>query len=332
MSTSLQRIERGGLAAAGDAMTQWEIIRQQASVLVGTGFLPSSIKSPEQAMAIILQGQELGIGTMAALNNIVIIQGKPTVAPQLMLALARGTREIEDISIQTGNDGATVTIKRRGQSPYTTTFGPAEAKAMGLEGKDNYKKQPATMYQWRALAANLRVTFSDVVLGLYTPDEMGAVTKESGEIAEDFNAPSQSSSPIDGGKTAIRLVEAEAVIDASTANAISALWPDHGFRKGGKVQPLATFLKEQKGVAALSELPVEVGSKLLEWLQQRAIAAQQAVPTIEDKIAAAKTRLLASGVTEEQYNEEFANEGANAEHWLAVITQWAERSEAKAAA
>jgi hypothetical protein len=45
---------------------------------------------------------------------------------------------------------------------------------MQLMGKDNYKKQAKTMFQWRALAANLRVTFPDVVLGLYTPEEMGA--------------------------------------------------------------------------------------------------------------------------------------------------------------
>ncbi len=30
------------------------------------------------------------------------------------------------------------------------------------------------MFMWRALAANLRVTFPDVVLGLYTPEELGA--------------------------------------------------------------------------------------------------------------------------------------------------------------
>ena len=35
-------------------------------MLLTSGFLPQSIKSPEQALAIILQGRELGIGPMAA--------------------------------------------------------------------------------------------------------------------------------------------------------------------------------------------------------------------------------------------------------------------------
>ena len=53
---------------------------------------------------------------------------------------------------------------------------------MQLAGKDNYKKQAATMYKWRAIAACARAVFADVILGLYTPDEMGADVNEDGEI------------------------------------------------------------------------------------------------------------------------------------------------------
>lgn len=126
-----------------------------------------------------------------------------------------------------------------------------------------------------------------------------------------------------------------ALIDADTAKSIESLWPVYGFKKGGSVQPLPKFLKEQKEVDALDHLSLEVGGQMLAWLRQRESAATEqaaAIPTIEDQIAAAKTRLLESGVTAEQYDAEFANEGANAEHWLAVVTQWAERNEAKAAA
>jgi hypothetical protein len=43
---------------------------------------------------------------------------------------------------------------------------------MGLIGKDNWKKQFAVMAQWRALAANLRITFPDAISGLYLIEEM----------------------------------------------------------------------------------------------------------------------------------------------------------------
>lgn len=74
--------------------------------------------------------------------------------------------------MEANDKGATVTITRKGQSPYTTLFGPAEATALGLMSKDNYKKQAGVMFQWRALAQNLRITFPDAISGLYTTDEM----------------------------------------------------------------------------------------------------------------------------------------------------------------
>lgn len=178
MSTALQ-------VRPAETMSEWQVIREQSAVLITTGFLPQSIKTPEQAMAIILTGRELGIGTMAALNSINVIQGKPTVSPQLMMALINRTGQLEDLKLEASSEGAICTIKRKGRAPYTTRFGPREAMAMNLHGKDNYKKQPATMYKWRALADAARTIFPDAVLGLYTPDEMGAtVDGETGEVID----------------------------------------------------------------------------------------------------------------------------------------------------
>ena len=177
------------LSSTETTMNEWQMIREQADVLVKTGFLPKSITSPEQAMAIILTGRELGIGPMAALQGIDVILGKPSVSPQLMLALANSSGQLEDIKVETGESGATATVKRKGRAPYTTTFGPKEARAMQLDTKDQYKKQPAVMYQWRAIGANLRVTFPDVIKGMYvadgSPDDGADVA-----IGETFTEPS----------------------------------------------------------------------------------------------------------------------------------------------
>ena len=68
-------------------LANWQVMTQQAEMLVKSGFLPASIKTKEQAVAIILTGQELGLPPMLALRKINVIQGVPTVAPELMLAL-----------------------------------------------------------------------------------------------------------------------------------------------------------------------------------------------------------------------------------------------------
>lgn len=154
--------------------TDWASLKEQAAMLVKSGFLPASVNSPEKAIAIAITSKELGIGMMEGFRSINVIQGKPTISPQLMLALANRTKQLEDISIDATDNRCIVIITRKDRKPHPEEFGVKEATALGLIDRDNYRKQRATMFKWRALAAALRVTFPDVMLGFYTPEEMGA--------------------------------------------------------------------------------------------------------------------------------------------------------------
>jgi hypothetical protein len=161
--------------------TDWPALKEQASMLVKSGMLPISINTPEKAIAIAITAKELGVGMMEGFRSINVIQGKPCISPQLMLALANRMGQMQDIEFNGDDKGCKVTITRKGRKPHTEEFGVKEATALGLIGRDNYKKQPGIMFRWRALAANLRVTFPDVVLGLYTPEELGAEVKTNAE-------------------------------------------------------------------------------------------------------------------------------------------------------
>lgn len=162
-------VERS-LAATGD--TQWDVMKQQAAIMLSSGFMPSAIKSESQILTIGMMGQALGIQPIVAINNINVIQGKPTVAPQLMLALIRRTGQLEDLKIEDDGTTCTVTMKRKGESAHVETFSMADAKAMQLDNKDNWRKQPKTMRKWRAISAAARIVFGDVIWGMYTPEEM----------------------------------------------------------------------------------------------------------------------------------------------------------------
>lgn len=159
------------------AISNWSSFKEQAEMLVKSGFLPVSINTPEKALAIAMTAKELGVGMMEGFRSINIIQGKPCVSPQLMLALAMRTGQLQQIKYDSTDERCRVTITRKGWEPHTEEFGVKEATALGLIGRDNYRKQASIMFRWRALAAGLRVTFSDVVLGLYNPEEMGAEVK-----------------------------------------------------------------------------------------------------------------------------------------------------------
>jgi hypothetical protein len=160
---------------------EYDLMMKLAGVAAKSGYTG---KNEMQAMFIMLKGSELGISPLQALDGITIIQNKPTVSPQLMLALINRSGELEDMQINGDATQCTVMMKRKGRSPHTEQFTMQNAGAMGLSGKDNWKKQPAVMLKWRAVSACARIVFPDVIQGMYTPEEMGAEVSESegGEI------------------------------------------------------------------------------------------------------------------------------------------------------
>ena len=59
---------------------------QAAQMLINTNTLPNNITEPEQVVGIMKYGNELGVPVMTALNNINMIQGRPTLGVHLILA------------------------------------------------------------------------------------------------------------------------------------------------------------------------------------------------------------------------------------------------------
>ena len=166
------------------APQEWPMVREQAEMLVKTGFLPQTIKTPEQAVAIMMKGRELGVPPMYALSNIAVISGKPACTAELMLALLY--RDHGDAALQVVETSATRCVaayKRRGwKEAQTFAFTIEDAKTAGLQG-GNWAKYPAAMLRARCISAIARMAFPDSIGGMYTAEELGArVDGETGEI------------------------------------------------------------------------------------------------------------------------------------------------------
>jgi len=133
-----------------------------------------------------LKGIEIGLEPIAAMDLIDIIQGKPTLKPQGMLALIWGSGLLEALTITDDGNACKVTMKRSGVPAHTETFSMEDAKIMGLAGKDNWKKQPAVMRKWRAVSANCRITFPDITQGMGIPEEFAPelTVNSEGEVLD----------------------------------------------------------------------------------------------------------------------------------------------------
>ena len=168
----------------------WSLMLNQGATLVKSGFLPNTVKTPEQAVAIMLKGREIGVPTMLSFSQINIIQGKPAVSAELQLALIYRAQpnakiEFEKLDI----DGCVIMAARPNGKMQRFEFNEADAKAAQLLGKDNWKKYPRAMYRSRAVSEMARSLFPDAIMGCsYTPEELGANVDQDGEILEVVSA------------------------------------------------------------------------------------------------------------------------------------------------
>lgn len=136
-------------------------------------------KNPGNILVAMLQGMELGLGPLQALQGIAVINGRPALWGDALLAVVQGSGLLEKF-IETQTDvSATCTVKRRGMpEEVTVTFTKEDAITAGLWNKKGYNGKPTPwvnypkrMMQMRARSWALRDTFADVLRGIRTAEE-----------------------------------------------------------------------------------------------------------------------------------------------------------------
>lgn len=145
-----------------------------ASELCNSGLLPSGIKSPQDALIILIQGRELGLTAIQSIRSINIIDGRPALSAQLMQALVLRSGLAETFEqVESTPEVATYETKRAGASqPTRLSWTIQQAEAAGLLGRKNWRAYPSEMLRARCISALCRESYPDVVAGLYTPDEL----------------------------------------------------------------------------------------------------------------------------------------------------------------
>lgn len=149
---------------------------EMAKIIAESGLAPQGLNTPQKVFIALQWGHELQLSPMVAVNNIAVVNGRPSLSADIMHAIVRNNPEYGGIKwLKNDNTAAECVITRRnGQFVEETRgyFDMAMANAAGLAGKDNWKKYPARMLKHRALSFALRDSFPDVLAGIYSPDEL----------------------------------------------------------------------------------------------------------------------------------------------------------------
>ena len=151
---------------------------QFSDMLASSSMVPKAYQGKPQDILVCVQwGYEMGLAPMQALQNIAVINGKPSVYGDAMMALVQASSVCEDVEEFFEGEGTTNPVavcvaKRRGRKPVTAKFSVEDAKRAGLWGKGGpWSAYPKRMMQMRARGFALRDAFPDVLKGLITAEE-----------------------------------------------------------------------------------------------------------------------------------------------------------------
>lgn len=150
---------------------------QFADLVTQGDMVPKDYRNkPANAMIAIGLGQSMGLSPAESLYRIDVIQGKPTASAELIASNIRKAGHILRVEVDEQNTSVRATVYRADdpEFPHTVTRDMKWAQQMGLVNKDNYKKQPLTMLQWRAISGVGRLACPEALYGVqYIPDELG---------------------------------------------------------------------------------------------------------------------------------------------------------------
>lgn len=137
--------------------------------------LPKEPMSEPDIVGLLMLGRSLGLGTMQSLNGIYIVEGRPTLAANTMLALVRRSALCESFDFEASTpERCVVVTRRRGSKPARVEWTLQMAKQAGVFQRQSspWITYPQAMLRARAISDLCRMVYSDVLLGLYSTEEL----------------------------------------------------------------------------------------------------------------------------------------------------------------
>lgn len=145
-----------------------------AELIANSDLAPKDFKGkPGNVLIAVQMGAEVGLAPMQALQNIAVINGRPSIWGDAVLAIVQGSGLLEFIEETDDGEEAKCRVKRKGVPVVIERcFSMKDASTAGLAGGNVWKGYPKRMRQMRARAYALRDGFADVLRGLNVREEI----------------------------------------------------------------------------------------------------------------------------------------------------------------
>lgn len=177
------------------------------------------VKTPEQAIALMLVAQAEGMHPAIAATHYHVINGRPTLKADAMLSRFQAAGGTVNWKVYTDAE-VTGTFSHPQGGRVDITWTVAQAQTAGLTKNPTWRQYPRQMLRSRCISEGIRTVYPGVTVGVYTPEEV-----------QDFAPPPRT--VVDVEPQMIELlpeVELEAVLRAIAAadsvDDLRAIWRD----------------------------------------------------------------------------------------------------------
>ena len=145
-------------------------IEKMATAVAKSGLF--GVKTPEQAMALMLIAQAEGYHPAMAARDYHIIQGRPTLKADAMLARFQSSGGKVEWTQYTDKVVEAIMSHPQGGS-ITLSWTLDQAKSIGLvKGGSGWEKYPRAMLRARVISEGIRTVYPGCIAGTYTPEEV----------------------------------------------------------------------------------------------------------------------------------------------------------------
>jgi len=158
-----------------NALVPYSEIEKMATAVAKSGLF--GVKTPDQALALMLVAQAEGRHPALAARDYDIIQGRPSKKSEAMLRdFLESGGKVEWHALDDTCADATFSHPSGGSVRIEWTM--KRAAAAGLGGKDMWRKYPRQMLRARAVSEGIRTVCPMATSGMYVPEEVQDFAKE----------------------------------------------------------------------------------------------------------------------------------------------------------
>lgn len=152
-----------------DEIKDLSVIERAGNYIAKSGLF--GVKTPEQAIALMLVAQAEGRNPFEAARDYHIIQGRPALKADAILArFQQAGGSVRWIELSDNKAVAEFSHPQGGK--VIIDWDIERAKRAGLIGKDNWKNYPRQMLRARVISEGVRTIYPGVCVGTYTFEEV----------------------------------------------------------------------------------------------------------------------------------------------------------------